>query len=246
MRNKSYFLTVVLTGLSLYGNGQTKFQPQDTEFYEPKIRTVTTSDNQAPSDAIVLFNGTGLSLWCSANDSTKEANWHIENKILQVKPGTGNIRTKENFEDFQLHIEWKSPEAIKGEGQGRGNSGVFLQGYYEIQVLDNNKNPTYVNGQAGSLYKQQPPLVSAVKNPGEWHSYDMIYTAPRYNRDGIRIRKGSITVIHNGVVVQYNTEIAGTTEYIGMPRVIPHGAGPIVLQDHGDLVQFRNIWLRKL
>lgn len=246
MHNKSYFLILILTGLFLGGNGQTKFQPQDTEFYEPKIRTVTTSDNQAPSDAIVLFNGTGLSQWCTANDSTKEANWHIENGMLQVRPGAGNIRTKENFEDFQLHVEWKSPEVIKGEGQGRGNSGIFLQGYYEIQVLDNNNNPTYVNGQAGSLYKQQPPLVSAVKNRGEWHSYDILYTAPRYNSDGIRIRKGSVTVIHNGVVVQYNTEIAGTTEYIGMPRVVAHGTGPIVLQDHGDLVQFRNIWLRKL
>lgn len=246
MHNKSYFLTLILSGLFLCGSGQTKFQPQDTEFYEPKIRTVTTAANQAPSDAITLFDGTGLSQWSSENDSTKEANWQIEKGILQVRPRTGNIRTKENFEDFQLHIEWKSPDVIKGEGQGRGNSGIFLQGYYEIQVLDNYNNPTYVNGQAGSLYKQQPPLVSAVKNPGEWHSYDILYTAPRYNSDGIRIQKGSVTVIHNGVLVQYNTEIAGTTEYIGMPKVVAHGAGPIVLQDHGDLVQFRNIWLRKL
>lgn len=246
MRTKSYFLTFILTGLFLCSNGQTKYQPQDTEFYTPKIRTVSTSGNQAPSDAIVLFDGSDLSRWCSVNDSTKKAYWQIENGILQVNPGTGNIRTKENFEDFQLYIEWKSPEVIKGEGQGRGNSGIFLQGHYEIQILDNYNNPTYVNGQAGSLYKQQPPLVTAVKKPGEWHSYNILYTAPRYNSDGIRIRKGSVTVIHNDVVVHYNTEIAGTTEYIGMPRVVVHGAGPIVLQDHGDLIQFRNIWLRKL
>lgn len=246
MNAKILFLVLSSLSASLYSSAQTKFKPEDTEFYEPKIRTVITSNNQAPSDAIVLLNGSDLSQWCSVNDSTKKANWHIENGILQVSPGTGNIRTKENFEDFQLHVEWKSPEVIKGEGQGRGNSGIFLQGYYEIQVLDNYNNPTYVNGQAGSLYKQQPPLATAVKNPGEWHSYDIIYTAPRYNGDGIRIRKGIVTVIHNGIVVQYNTEITGTTEYIGMPKVVAHGAGPIELQDHGDLVQFRNIWLRKL
>lgn len=225
---------------------QTKFQPQDTEFYTPIIRTVTTSENQAPSDAIVLFDGTNLNQWVSAKDIQSKAPWNIENGILTCTPQSGDIQTKENFEDFQLHIEWKSPEVIKGEGQGRGNSGIFLQGHYEIQVLDNNNNPTYVNGQAGSIYKQQPPLVSAVKSAGQWHTYDILYTAPRFNTDGILIKKGIVTILHNGVVVQYNTQIEGTTEYIGLPKTLVHGPGPIVLQDHGDKVSFRNIWIRRL
>jgi hypothetical protein len=139
-----------------------------------------------------------------------------------------------------------SPTTIKGEGQGRGNSGIFLQGIYELQVLDNNHNPTYINGQAGSIYKQQPPLVTAIKDIGEWHTYDILYTAPVFNKDGVLIKKGNITVLHNGIVIHYNTQIEGTTEYIGLPKIKPHGAGPIKLQDHGDLVNFRNIWIRPL
>lgn len=229
-----------------YLSAQTKFQPQDTEFYTPQSPIVTIAENQAPNDAIMLFDGKDLSQWVQSNDVTKPAAWTILNGILTVKPGTGNIQTKQNFEDFQLHVEWKSPDIIKGEGQGRGNSGVFLQGKYEIQILDNNNNPTYVNGQAASLYKQRQPLVTAVKPAGEWHSYDILYTAPRFNKDGILIKKGMVTVLHNGIVVHNNTIIEGTTEYIGLPQVIAHGAGPITLQDHGDLVSFRKIWIRPL
>jgi len=225
---------------------QTKFQPQDTEFYEPKSKIVHTSPNKAPSDALILFDGKDLSQWESSNTKGANAPWTIKDGVLTVKPGTGNIQTKQKFEDFQLHLEWKSPEVIKGEGQGRGNSGVFLQGIYEIQVLDNNNNSTYVNGQAASLYKQRQPLVSAVKAAGEWHTYDILYTAPRFNTDGILIKKGNVTVLHNGVVVHYNTQIEGTTEYVGLPKITAHGAGPIGLQDHGDLVNFRNIWIRPL
>jgi len=226
---------------------QTKFQPQDTEFYTPKLNTVKTLAHQAPSDAIVLFDGKNLNAWISSKDKNQSAPWTINNNgTFTVKPGSGDIQSKQQFEDFQLHIEWKSPEVIKGEGQGRGNSGLFLQGLYEIQILDNNNNPTYVNGQAGSIYKQHPPYATVLAGPDGWHSYDVLYTAPRFNKDGIRIKKGSVTVIHNGVLIQYNTEIEGTTEYIGMPRNIPHGAGPIILQDHGDLVNFRNIWIRPL
>lgn len=244
--NNALGLTFILFAISSSLQAQTKFQPQDTEFYEPKSKIVYTNPNKAPSDAIVLFDGKDLNQWRSTNANGDVAPWTINNGILTVKPGTGGIQTKQNFEDFQLHLEWKSPDIIKGEGQGRGNSGVFLQGLYEIQILDNNNNPTYVNGQASSLYKQRQPLVSAVKSAGEWHTYDILYSAPRFNSDDVLIKKGTVTVIHNGVVVHYNTQIDGTTEYIGMPRVVPHGAGPIILQDHGDLVSFRNIWIRPL
>ena len=243
---KKTLLTAILASTFLATLGQTKFKPEDTEFYTPKLRTVTTSENKAPSDAIVLFDGKGLQQWVSTNDTTQAPAWTVENGILTVKPKTGGIQTKETFEDFQLHLEWRSPLTIKGEGQGRGNSGIFLQGIYEIQILDNNTNPTYVNGQAASIYKQQPPLVTATKVAGEWHTYDIIYSAPKFNKDGLLIKKAYVTLIHNGVVVQNHQQIEGTTEYIGLPRVIVHGAGPIALQDHGDLVSFRNIWIRPL
>jgi len=222
-------------------HAQTNMKPSDTEYYKPVPPTVTLNKG-IPSDAIVLFDGKNLSKWKSEKGN---ANWTVANNTLEVKPGTGNIETTEHFGDFQLHIEWKSPELIKGEGQGRGNSGIFLQGLYEIQVLDNNNNPTYVNGGAGSLYKQRPPLAQVIVTD-KWHVYDIIYKAPQFNKDSLLISKGTVTVLHNGVLVQNNTQIDGTTEYIGLPKQLSHGPGPIILQDHGDLVQFRNIWLRKL
>jgi len=242
---KITFLLPLLSLLAMNMHAQTKFKPEDTEYYSPELRTVTTTANGAPSDAIVLFNGTNLDQWIASNDRNKPQ-WLVHNNTVTVAPGKGNIQTKDTFEDFQLHIEWKSPEVRKGEGQGRGNSGIFLQGYYEIQVLDNRDNPTYVNGEAASLYKQQPPLVRVLANNDAWHSYDIVYSAPRFNKDGVLLKKGSVTVLHNGVLVQNNTQIEGTTEYIGLPKIIAHGAGPIILQDHGDLVQFRNIWIRRL
>ncbi|MCS4227522.1 DUF1080 domain-containing protein [Sphingobacterium sp. BIGb0165] len=222
-------------------HAQTNMKPSDTEYYKPVPPTVTLNKG-IPSDAIVLFDGKDLSKWKSEKGN---ANWTVANNTLEVKPGTGNIETTEHFGDFQLHIEWKSPELIKGEGQGRGNSGIFLQGLYEIQVLDNNNNPTYVNGGAGSLYKQRPPLAQVIVTD-KWHVYDIIYKAPQFNKDSLLISKGTVTVLHNGVLIQNNTQIDGTTEYIGLPKQVSHGPGPIILQDHGDLVQFRNIWLRKL
>lgn len=237
--------TILCLAASLNSLAQTNFKPEDTEFYTPKPRVVTLQD-QIPDDAIVLFDGSNLNNWVSRSNPEEPAGWTVENGVLTVKPKTGDIQTKQQFEDFQLHIEWKSPEAIKGEGQGRGNSGVFLQGLYEIQVLDNDNNPTYVNGQAGSLYKQRPPLVEVRASEDKWHRYDIIYKAPRFNKDGMLISKGTVTVLHNGVVVQNNTQIEGTTEYIGLPQMQAHGAGPIILQDHGDLVNFRNIWIRPL
>lgn len=236
-------IAILLTALS--SHGQTKFVPEDTEFYSPKPPVINWNNN-IPSDAIVLFNGQNLEQWESAKNPGTAAPWAVSNNTLTVAPSTGNIRTKEKFNDFQLHIEWKSPEVIKGSGQGRGNSGVFLQGLYEIQVLDNNDNPTYVNGQAGSIYKQRPPLAEVRAKADKWHSYDIIYKAPRFNKDGMLISKATVTILHNGVVVQNNTQIEGTTEYIGLPRMEAHGAAPIELQDHGDLVSFRNIWIRNL
>ncbi|WDF69866.1 DUF1080 domain-containing protein [Sphingobacterium oryzagri] len=237
--------TLACSLLTATSFAQTDFKPEDTEFYSPKPPVVTLKA-QVPSDAIVLFDGTNLNQWESNKTTGQPAPWTVENGTLTVKPGTGDIQTKQKFEDFQLHIEWKSPEKIKGEGQGRGNSGIFLQGLYELQVLDNNNNPTYVNGQAGSIYKQRPPLVEVRAEGDNWHRYDVIYKAPRFNKDGMLISKGMVTVLHNGVLVQNNTQIEGATAYIGLPKLEAHGAGPIILQDHGDMVHFRNIWIRPL
>ena len=172
--------------------------------------------------------------------------WEVEQGVMTVKPSSGSIRTKREFGDFQLHVEWSAPTEIVGESQGRGNSGVFMQGIYEVQILDNYGNETYANGQAGSIYKQTPPLVNACQKPGKWNTYDIIYTAPRFKEDGSLQSHGRITVLHNGVLVQNNTMILGTTEYIGFPRIVAHGKGPIILQDHLNPVRFRNIWIREL
>lgn len=223
------------------------YKPEDTEFYEPKVKKITPGENnQPPSDAIVLFDGKDLSAWESAKDSSK-APWTVQDGYFTVKPGSGNIRTKEDFGDFQLHVEWRSPQKIEGEGQGRGNSGIFLQGLYEVQVLDSYESPTYVNGQAGSIYKQYPPLVNATKPPTEWDAYDIIYNAPKFDeKNGALLEAGYVTVLHNGVVVQNHSKLQGTTEYIGTPKWVTHGDGPIVLQDHGNTTSFRNFWIRKL
>jgi hypothetical protein len=165
---------------------------------------------------------------------------------MTVVKGAGNIVTKRSFGDCQLHIEFRTPAVVVGEGQGRGNSGIFLQSRYEVQVLDNYNNRTYSNGQAGSIYKQHIPLVNACRPPGEWQTYDIIYTAPRFNADGIRIAPGRVTVIQNGVLVQNNVEIRGTTEYDTMPKNFAHGKAPLELQDHGNPVSYRNIWIRDL
>src|SRR5699024_1690459 len=245
---KSSGLSLLLTFFfcNLFAQEYTNLKPEDTEYYSPKPLEVRVVGNNIPDDALVLFKGEDLNEWVSQKDENKAADWNIEGNTVIVKPGSGDIKTKKEFGSFQLHLEWKSPETIKGEGQGRGNSGVLLHGLYEIQVLDNNDNPTYVNGQAGSLYKQRPPLVDVKADEKGWHSYDIIYNAPYYNKDGQLIRKGSVTVLHNGVLIQNNTQIEGTTEYIGLPKLKPHGKGPVILQDHGDLVQFRNIWIREL
>lgn len=223
--------------------------PEETEFYEPKVPVVNpSSQNGAPSDAIILFDGSGFDNWISAKDSTA-AKWHLnDDGSMTVNDKTGDIQTKQNFGDIQLHIEWKSPLPVQREGQNRGNSGIFLNGLYEVQVLDNNDNPTYVNGQVASIYKQHVPLAMASVPTGEWNTYDIIYHAPEFNEEGGKIKSGTMTVIHNGVLVQDHIEIKGTTPYIGWPKNPAHGKGPLILQDHGDdsRVSYRNIWVREL
>ncbi|MDR1898121.1 MAG: DUF1080 domain-containing protein [Prevotellaceae bacterium] len=214
-----------------------------TEIWTPQPKIVTPGEPvSAPSDAIVLFDGKDLSAW--ENDKGEPAPWKVENGVFIA--GQGNIRTKQKFENFQLHVEWRIPEDVTGQGQGRGNSGVYLQGRYELQILDSYENETYINGMAASIYKQTPPLVNAMRKPGEWNVYDVIYSAPVFKDDGTYRTPPRVTLLHNGVVVQNNTTILGTTEYIGHPRVAKHGAGPILLQDHPGHVAFRNIWIREL
>lgn len=224
-----------------------------SEFYEPVPPVVTPGTDlagggfTAPSDAIVLFDGKDLSQWESAKGGPAE--WDVHDGVFTVNKKKGDIQTKQKFDSFQLHIEWRVPENITGESQLRGNSGVYLQGMYEVQILDCYNNPTYVNGQTGSIYKQTAPLVNAMRKPGEWNVYDIIYNAPTFKKDGSYRTHPTVTIIQNGVVLQNNTTILGTTEWIGFPQVKAHGAGPILLQSHGDPsepISFRNIWIREL
>jgi len=226
-------------------------KPEETEFYKPVPPIVNPiGQNGVPSDAIVLFDGTNLNAWESVNNNGV-ATWILNEKeksmIVHRANDTINatIQTKKKFGSVQLHMEWKSPSEIQGDGQNRGNSGIFLQGKYEVQVLDNNDNDTYVNGQVGSIYKQSVPLAKASVSTGEWNSYDIIYHAPEFNRDK-KIKPAIITVIHNGVLIQDHFEIKGTTEYIGWPKNKAHGKGPIILQDHGSPVSYKNVWVREL
>lgn len=220
--------------------------PKATEVWSPVPRVVTPgTGTQPPSDALVLFDGTHWNEWTSAKENSAVA-WTLQDGAGTVVPNTGDIVSKRSFGDMQLHLEFRAPIVVKGEGQGRGNSGVFLQNRYEVQILDAFENRTYSNGQTGSIYKQSIPLVNACRKPGEWQTYDILYTAPRFNSDGILVAPAHVTVLHNGIVIQLNTEIKGTTEYIGLPKNEAHGKGPIKLQDHGDLVSYRNIWVREL
>jgi hypothetical protein len=252
------FSIIGIFSLAVYASAQTtEIDPKLTEVWtpEPKVVTPGLTTEDAPSDAIVLFNGKSLKDWVSVKDSNQAAKWTVLNGAFTVKKGTGNIQTKKKFMDYQLHIEWRIPKTIKGSGQARGNSGIFLASTgpgddgYEIQVLDCYNNKTYVNGQTGSIYKQSIPLANACKKPGDWQTYDIIWTAPRFNDDGTLKTPARITAIHNGVLVQNNVEIQGGTTYRGKPSYKKHGESAIKLQDHGDPsepVSFRNIWVREL
>lgn len=250
------FLLAAIVSASAFGQAQ-KGDPKATEYYTPVPKVVTpgASSSDAPSDAIILFDGKNLDAWASNKNPAEPAGWIVADNVITVNKMAGDIQTKRSFQDFQLHIEWRIPSNITGTGQARGNSGVFLgalpfgAGGYELQVLDNYENTTYVNGQAGSIYKQNPPLVNACRKPGEWQTYDVVWTAPRFNEDGTVKSPARVTVLHNGVLVQNNFELKGDTPYIGQPAYAKHGAVPIKLQAHGDKsepVSYRNIWLREL
>ena len=207
---------------------------------EPKI----INPGPPPSDAVVLFAGKDLSKWQGADGG--EAKWDVKDGVATIN-GTGSIQTKQEFGDCQLHVEWASPAEVKGEGQGRGNSGIYLQGRYEIQVLDSYSNKTYFHGQAGGIYKQVAPLVNACRKPGEWQAYDIIFRAPRFNESGKVEKPATVTVLHNGVLIQDHVEILGTTSHEGYPKYKKHPLKqPLALQDHHSAVKYRNIWIREL
>lgn len=247
-------------------NQRVQWQPELTDDWTPVSDSVSTVGHFAapPSDAIILFDGTDLSQWESApgyfphmqgvpdylealQGDHDPAPWKVEDGVMTVVPGSGNIKTKAGFGDIHLHIEWRTPDVIDGDGQGRGNSGVFLQGLYEIQVLDSWLNPTYSNGQAGAIYKQKAPMVNASRPPGEWQSYDIFFEAPHFDEGGNVIKKAYVTVLHNGVLIHHRQELQGPTVYIGLSHYKAHSRSlPIGLQDHGDTVNFRNIWVREL
>lgn len=218
---------------------QPQGDPTLTEVWEPVPAVVDASAGRPPSDAIVLFDGTDLSAW--------NGDWKLDESAVTIAPGTGNLVTQRAFGDVQLHIEWRTPSVIEGEGQGRGNSGVFLMERYELQVLDSYENITYPNGQAGSIYKQHIPLVNASRPPGEWQSYDIIFMAPRFRDDGTLSQPATFTVLQNGVLIQNHVTVKGTTVFIGEPEYEAHDAkAPLMLQDHTNPVSYRNIWIREL
>lgn len=229
-------------------------KPADTEVWKPVPAVVTPGRTNAdpPSDAIVLFDGTRLDEWVAASDGSA-AKWVVANGVVTVDKRAGDIRTKRSFTNYQLHIEWRIPENVTGSSQERGNSGVFLAstpvGGYELQVLDSYGNATYVNGQAASVYKQYPPLVNAMRKPGEWQTYDVIWMAPTFKPDGSLATPAYVTAFHNGVLVQNHVALKGVTKNTGLPEYKAHGPAPILLQAHGDPsppISFRNIWLREL
>jgi len=252
-------LASVIVGLAQQPAPQGRPRPQDTEVWEPEPKVVTpgAADSAPPSDAVVLFDGKNMDEWVNTADKTP-AKWTVANGVMTVSKarGSGNIETKRNFRNYQLHIEWKVPENVTGTDQNRGNSGVFLASTgrgdagYELQIMDSYRNKTYANGQAGSIYKQGIPLVNPARKPGEWQSYDVVWMAPVFNEDGSVKTPAYVTVIFNGVLVQNHFELKGETLFIGKPSYNrKFDSAPIKLQAHPDPsepVSFRNIWAREL
>jgi len=226
------------------------YRVHDSTRPQPRVVTPGTFSTQTkpgipPSDAVVLFDGTSLDGWVSCRDGGP-VKWKLGKGWMQVKRKTGNIRTRAEFGSCQLHVEFRSPTKVKGESQGRGNSGVFLMGLYEIQVLDCFQNPTYADGTTGAIYGQFPPLVNACRGPGEWSVYDIIWEAPVFEGEKL-VKPAFATVLLNGLVLHHRQELQGPTQHRQTAAYKPHAAvGPLELQDHGDLVRFRNIWYRKL
>jgi hypothetical protein len=214
----------------------------------PGTESAQDKPGRAPSDAVVLFNGTDLSQWTSTQPD-KPTKWVVQDGAMSPTKASGMIRSKQEFGSCQLHVEWATPKEVKGDGQDRGNSGVFLMGEYEVQVLDSYENTTYPDGQAGAIYGRKTPLVNACRKPGEWQTYDIIFHRPVFE-NGEVVKQATFTVFHNGVLVQDHIELSGGTGWRGPHAVTPyapHGdKGPILLQDHGNPVLFRNIWVREL
>ncbi len=250
-------LALLATTTALYAQAPAAPKHQDTEVYEPVPPIVTPGATPfaPPSDAIVLFDGKSLDQWVTTKDKSP-ATWVVADGIMTVnKNGGGNIETKRSFKNYQLHVEWRVPTNITGSDQARGNSGVFLASTgigdagYELQVLDSYNNKTYVNGQAGSIYKQGIPLANPNRKPGEWQTYDIVWTAPIFNEDGSVKTPAYATVLFNGIIVQNHFELKGETLYIGQPVYKKYDTAPIKLQAHGDKsepISFRNIWIRDL
>ena len=234
----------------LLGQVDTRWKQHDMNRPVPPVIDPGTSSTQAepgrpPSDAVVLFDGKDLSKW--QQDDGSPAKWKLEYGYVEVVAKTGEMRTKESFGDCQLHVEFREPTPPHGESQERGNSGVFLQGLYEVQVLDSYHNRTYADGQAAAIYGQYPPQVNAARPPGEWQWYDIVFHGPRFDANGKLLRKARYTVFHNGVLVQDNVELTGPTANGSRPPYKPTPDKlPLALQDHGNPVRFRNIWIREL
>jgi hypothetical protein len=255
---KKYLLAGAAFLFVMIVDAQQTAKPEETEVWTPVPKIVTPAKkifSKPPADAIILFDGKDLSQWVLTNDTTRPADWEVRKGIFTVNKKSGNIQTRQSFQDYQLHLEWRIPKNITGSGQARGNSGLFLASIgkgdagYELQILDSYNNLTYVNGQAGSIYKQYAPLVNANLPPGEWQRYDVAWTAPRFNEDGSLKTPARVTAFFNGILIQNNVELKGTTVYIGKPSYQKHGASPIKLQAHGDKsepISFRNIWIRPL
>jgi hypothetical protein len=243
---------ILLTTVAITASGQVSTKWPQHSMDRPQPAVVSPGSFAAfppPSDAIVLFDGRSLAGWRSADHAGEpaKAKWKVADGYMEVMAGTGGIESKEAFGDAQLHVEWRAPTPPKGESQERGNSGVFLMGRYEVQVLDSYHNVTYPDGQAGSVYGQFPPLVNASRPPGEWQTYDIVFHRPRFDANGKVTSPARITVLHNGVLVQDNVELSGPTAHQTRPPYEKHpDALPMMLQDHGNPVRFRNIWVRKL
>ncbi|TWT47427.1 3-keto-disaccharide hydrolase [Botrimarina hoheduenensis] len=217
---------------------QTEFLP-GMAWQEPPVVDPGATYEAPPSDAVVLFDGKDLSAWENGE------NWPVKDGVAYS--GKNYLTSKQTFGDCQLHLEWSAPVPVEGEGQGRGNSGVFLMGRYEVQILDNYENPTYPEGQAGSVYKQTPPMVNAMRKPGEWNTYDIFWTCPRFNASSQLVEPAYVTVVHNGVLLLNHFALRGDTPWHRPPQYVDIGPkGPIALQDHGNPVRFRNIWVREL
>ncbi|HEU4962070.1 MAG TPA: DUF1080 domain-containing protein [Sphingomonas sp.] len=236
---------------------ESKPRPEDTEQWSPAVPVVIPApfaSTAPPSDAITLFDGTSLDHWESVEDGSP-ARWKVAGGILTVAKDAGNIQTRQSFGSYQLHLEYRIPANITGKGQARGNSGLFLASTgkgdkgYELQILDSYRNDTYVNGQAGSIYKQYPPLANPVRKPGEWQTIDVVWNKPIFAADGSVTRPAHVTAFINGVLVQDDAKLRGETLYIGKPSYSAYDRAPIKLQAHGDAsapISFRNIWVREI